>query len=214
MLCHNRRLKTPAKGKPTGKVQPPLAGRRKHLLPVAGLGVGTLLVYSSSFQGGLIFDSASRIAQDPRVHTASAANVDLIFKSDYWHPAIGSGLYRPLTTVSFLFNYAVLGDGTRPFGYHLINWMLHAMNATLVYFLALRMLKEIVPAVAIAGLWAVHPVLTESVTNVVGRADLLAGIGVLGGLLCYIQAMDESDRRWMWLAGAALASGIGMFSKE
>ena len=37
-------------------------------------------------------------------------------------------------------------------------------------------------ALAIALLWAVHPLLTESVTNIAGRADLLAALAVLSGL--------------------------------
>ena len=67
---------------------------------------------------------------------------------------MGSGLYRPLTTLSLLFNYAVLGNRTRPAGYHLMNWILHAVNATLVYLLALRLLKQIAPAFAAAAIWA------------------------------------------------------------
>lgn len=40
----------------------------------------------------------------------------------------------------------------------------------------------------VAGLWAVHPVLTESITNIIGRVDLLAGMAVLSGLLFYLQS--------------------------
>src|SRR5581483_10327328 len=65
------------------------------------------------------------------------------------------------------------------------------------------------------GLWSLHPVLTESVTNLVGRADLLAAFGVLAGLLCYVQATRSTGRRQVgWLAALTLAAGVGMFSKE
>ena len=121
-------------------------------MPLLGLCACTLLVYANSFQGGIIFDAASRILRDPRVQAATPANVDSILKSDYWYPAAGSGLYRPLTTLSFLFNYAILGNGASPFGYHFVNWLLHALNACLLYFLALRILKSTVPAFAVAAL--------------------------------------------------------------
>jgi tetratricopeptide (TPR) repeat protein len=53
------------------------------------------------------------------------------------------------------------------------------------------------------------------VTNVVGRADLLAGFAVLAGLACHVRAATASGRRRaMWLAGLALVVALGMFSKE
>jgi hypothetical protein len=61
----------------------------------------------------------------------------------------------------------------------------------------------------------VHPVLTESVTNVVGRADLLAAFGVLAALLCHIQSgRAAGGRRVRWLLGLAVAAALGIFSKE
>ena len=92
-------------------------------------------------------------------------------------------MYRPLGTLSYLFNYAVLGNGEHPEGYHWINLLLHLGNVLLVYALARRLLKNFWPPVFVAALWAVHPVLTESVTNIVGRVDLLAAMAVLSGLL-------------------------------
>jgi hypothetical protein len=67
----------------------------------------------------------------------------------------------------------------------------------------------------VAALWAVHPVLTESVTNTVGRADLLAGMAVLSGLLMYLRSTDYLDwRRYAWLAGLLAVTAVGVFSKE
>ena len=69
-------------------------------------------------------------------------------------------------------------------------------------------------AAVAAALWSVHPVLTESVTNVVGRADLLAGFGVLAGLLCHIYAGRSRAAVPPGSAGLAAAATIGLFSKE
>lgn len=66
-----------------------------------------------------------------------------------------------------------------------------------------------------ATIWGLHPVLTESVTNIVRRADLLAAFGVLAGLLCYVKAAETNKRRKRaWLTGLAIAQTIGLFSKE
>jgi Flp pilus assembly protein TadD len=142
--------------------------------------------------------------------------VGLILTEGYWHGNTNSGLYRPLTTFSYLLNYAVFGNGTHPAGYHWVNFALHGVNVSLVYLLGLLVFEAApVPALALAALWGVHPLLTESITNIVGRADLLAAFGVLAGLLCYVKSATSPGRRKLfWIAAMAVAQAVGIFSKE
>ncbi len=124
-------------------------------------------------------------------------------------------MYRPFTTLSYLFNYAVLGDGDQPSGYHSINLILHLGNVLLAYALALRLVRRFWPSVFIAALWAVHPALTESVTNIVGRADLLAAMAVLSGFLMYLKSTEAAGwARAVWLVGLGIVTTFGVFSKE
>jgi tetratricopeptide (TPR) repeat protein len=179
------------------------------------LAVLVFAAYSNSFQAGLIFDNAPAIAQDTRIRTAASENIGLILHREYWYKRAPSGLYRPLTTLSYLLNYAILGNGLNPAGYHWINVALHAANVWMVYALGILIFGEPALALALAALWGVHPVLTESVTNIVGRADLLATFGVLAGLLCYTRALAAHGRpKVAWLAGMAAAQAVGLFSKE
>jgi tetratricopeptide (TPR) repeat protein len=68
---------------------------------------------------------------------------------------------------------------------------------------------------ALAAIWGLHPLLTEGVTNIVGRADLLAAFGILTGLLCHFRATAEAGwRKAGWLVALALSQTIGLFSKE
>ena len=171
--------------------------------------------YSNSWHAGLVFDSAPVILDDPRVHKATIANVGEIFSGDYWYHNSAAGLYRPVTTLSYLWNYAVLGNGSRPEGYHAINLALHLINIALVYALGMAVFGEIGLAWALAALWGVHPLLTEAVTNIVGRADLLAACGVLSGLLCYIRSASATGKaKVAWLASIIAAQTLGLFSKE
>lgn len=182
---------------------------------IAALWVLTVVVYANSWQAGLVYDNATRIVEDTRIQAATSANVDLIFNKEYWYPRLAMGLYRPLTTLSFLFNYAVLGNETRPAGYHAVNWILHSINATLLFLLLRELIGNRFGALAIASLWAVHPVLTESVTNIVGRADMMAAFAVLGALFGCMQASrSRGMKRWLWWTGAATACAIGAFAKE
>jgi len=180
----------------------------------------TLLAFSNSFSAGLALDNQLLITGDPRIQEVSGHNISQIFQHTFWWPNGEAGIYRPLATLSFLFNYAILGNGTAPAGYHWINFLLHAVNVLLVFGLSLRLFNRMPDrafplALSTAALWAVHPVLTESVTNIIGRADLLAGMAVLGGFWMYLKSTESvGSRRLPWLAGLAAATTAGVFSKE
>jgi tetratricopeptide (TPR) repeat protein len=172
------------------------------------------LAYSNSFGALFLMDNREIILNDSRVHAATADHILRILNGPYWEVKL-AGLYRPLVNLSYLLNYAVLGNGATPFGYHLMNFLIHAVNIGLVYALGVLIFDALPPACLLAALWGIHPVLTESVTNLVGRADLLAALGVLAALLAYTRAIRaEGRRQTAWFAAVALASAIGMFSKE
>jgi hypothetical protein len=181
---------------------------RRHGWRLLALGGLVLVAYSNSFQAALTFDNASAIGEDPRIREATTENIESILKGRYWY---GNGAraatrdwYRPLTTFSYLVNYAVLGNGPRPAGYHWVNLALHEVNVALVYALGVVIFGGTAPAWALAAIWGLHPLLTEAVTNIVGRADLLAAFGVLAGLLCHVKGASAAGRRRVaWLAGLA-----------
>jgi tetratricopeptide (TPR) repeat protein len=192
---------------------------RPHLARLAAIWLLALAACSNSFRAGLVFDNGVIILRDTRIRALTAENLRLIFSSEYWSTNNSTGLYRPFTTLTYLFNWAVLGNGDSPAGYHWINFGLHALNIGLVYALGLLLFGEGAGAGVMAGvmavLWAVHPVLTESVTNVVGRADLLAAASVLAGLLCYARARRvRPNQRGYWLTALGLIAAAGIFSKE
>src|ERR1700682_4163590 len=83
---------------------------RRHRLLLAVWGLA-FLAFSSSFGTGFPLDNNLLILQDTRIRAATSGNIDLILGQDYWYGNAASTLYRPLTTLSYLFNYAVLGSG-------------------------------------------------------------------------------------------------------
>jgi protein O-mannosyl-transferase len=187
----------------------------KQLCVAAALLVVTLCAYSNSFRSGFPLDNDPLILQDSRVHAVTSENISQIVNRPAWIMPPEKGLYRPLTTLTYLFNYAALGNADRPFGYHFINFLIHFANVLLCYGLALGVLRKFWPSVFIAAIWAVHPVLTESVTNIIGRADLLAAFGVLCALWMYRMSRESTGaRRIVCLIGVMIATAIGIFSKE
>ncbi len=179
-----------------------------------GLGLLILVFFANSFTAPLLFDSESIIKMDPRIRGVNSSNLEQILTRDYWFPTQESTLYRPLTTFSYMFNYAILGNGGNVLGYHLFNLVLHWANSCLVLLIVLRLAGRLDIAGLTAFLFAVHPVNTEAVTNIVGRADLLAAFCVLFGGWAYLRAAIRQEWDKRWLAVAAVAACAGVLAKE
>jgi tetratricopeptide (TPR) repeat protein len=189
----------------------PAAGFLTHVAVAYGLGVIVLFTYCNTlYNTGFALDNKFIILEDPRLREASHNNLHLIFTQDYWWPKAVSGLYRPLTTLSYLFNYSTLGNGVHAAGYHWVNLVLHWGNTVLVYFAVLVLLERVWPAFFVAALFGTHPVATESVANIVGRADLFTTMWVLIGFLCYAKSAaaeseTETETKPLAVAGAISA---------
>ena len=205
---------------PKPRVKPPQALRSqdeglKPVLPFAALALLVLLAYANSFRAGFVFDNRVLLLEDTRLRAPTATNLDLILNKPYWWPFLDTPLYRPVTTLSYLVNYSVFGNADRPFGYHAVNWLLHTANVWLVFALGLRIGRRLWPAVFAAAVWAVHPIATEAVTNIVGRADLLAAFGLLAAFYAHLEGQTTRGvSRGMWTAVSFVGMTIAVFSKE
>jgi protein O-mannosyl-transferase len=189
----------------------------QHSVAALVLLAAIAIAYRSALDAGLVVDSQFIIARADRVHAATWANIVEIATTDYWWPWDVGGVYRPVTTLSYLFNWAVLGNEARPLGYVAVNLALHWLNAILLYALARRLLGlASTTSLAVALLFALHPVATESVTNVVGRADLLAAASVFSGLLLYHRAVSSARGAGRLLSFVAFAWVLffGLLCKE
>lgn len=173
----------------------PSVGVLPHVAVAFVLGAIVLFTYCNTlYNTGFALDNKFIILEDPRLRDANQTNLQLIFTQDYWWPKAVSGLYRPLTTLSYLFNYSILGNGAHAAGYHWINFVLHWANSVLVYFAVLVLMERLWPAFFVAALFGTHPVETESVANIVGRADLFTTLWVLVGFLCYVKATTTESK--------------------
>src|SRR5947207_10109410 len=107
--------------------------------------------------------------------------------------------------------------GLNPFGYHLTNLIIHAVNAIFVYFISRRLLSTALSiandkeswrlsmsAAFAALLFAIHPLRVESVAWATERRDVLSGCFFLWAIYCYLRAALSpqilSRRRWLWTA--------------
>jgi protein O-mannosyl-transferase len=124
------------------------------------------------------------------------------FVSPYWPPVIGGGLYRPLPLASYAIDWQL---GGAAWWFHAVNVAWHAGASVAVAWLARRWSGERA-ALAAGLLFAVHPVHVEAVANIVGRAELMAGLFAIVS----VYAALAQDRLW-W---SAVALAAGLLSKE
>src|ERR1051325_7436599 len=144
---------------------------RRQAVPgmlVAGLAAATA---GPSLGNGFVYDDVPAIVENPLCH--SLAHSAQIWVSSYWRAGL---LYRPLTIQLFALEWRAGGGAPWPF--HLVNLVLYAAAAWLVYRLARRVLPA-GAAFAAAALFAVHPVHVEVTANAVGQSELLAALFVL-----------------------------------
>jgi hypothetical protein len=108
-------------------------------------------------------------------------------------------------------------------GFHIVNVLLHAVISVLVGLLCGHMVgtlaadatgqRRIVASLVGGGLFAVHPVHVEAVSNVAGQAELWSAFGVLGATLLHIETRggDRRDRLFQHLSRILLLGGVGTF---
>ena len=199
--------------------------------------------YSTSFPGVFVFDDKFAIADNPNIKTlwpltrsmwapaelpvsgrpiaslTLAINYALAPADARDVMASGGSDAPPGTTERFLRNV---------WGYHFMNLALHLLAALTLFGVVRRTLlsDRLQPrlggpsaalAFVVALVWLVHPLLTDAVTYVTQRTEVLMGLFYLLTLYCAIRAAErgvgEAGRRW-WTGGAILACALGMGSKQ
>ena len=168
-----------------------------------------IAVYANTLGADFTLDDEPDIVANPVV-TARPFDLVGIFAT-----AVPPGdLYRPVAVLSYALNYYLTpGD---PLAFHAVNVVLHAGVTALVFLLARTLFASARVAVIAAVLFAVHPVHTEAVTNLVGRAELLAALFGLLSLLSAVHIDGAGSRIQSALAHACsvLCFSLALLSKE
>ncbi|GFT95730.1 protein O-mannosyl-transferase TMTC2 [Nephila pilipes] len=148
--------------------------------------------------------------------------ISQLFMNDFWGtPLTHSGShksYRPLCVLTFRLNYWL--GGFDPWGYHFINVLLHSLVSAIFTKLAASIfLGSPVPTIVAGLLFAAHPIHTEAVAGIVGRADVGACLFFLLCILLYIKyceyrSREHSTKRWLFLYASLICAACSMLTKE
>ena len=185
----------------------PRLGRRWLIATVV---LAAVVVYANSLANGFAYDDVPVIHDDWRVH--GLRHLGAILTRPYWL-IYGRqlGLYRPLTSLGFALQWTIAGGA--PWFFHAVSIALHAGICVLV-FLLLERLAGRAGAFAGALLFAVHPLHTEAVANLVGQAELWAALGCLLAVLVWSGRDDRGAPRAVTVAGTAAGYALALFAKE
>jgi len=172
--------------------------------------------YRDTLRCPFIFDDLPSIPENQSIRQLWPPSVVLS------PPAASAVTGRPIVNLSLAVNYAL--DGLNVGGYHVMNLVLHLLAALALYGVVRRTLLgprlrgrygEAAPwlALAIALMWLVHPLLTESVTYIVQRTEVCMGLFFLLALYSLIRGA-QSSRPGGWYAAAIISNALGIGSKE
>jgi tetratricopeptide (TPR) repeat protein len=168
---------------------------RRDGIAAVSLAVVAFTVFTPALACKFInFDDPNYVTQNEHVRAGLTADgirwAFTTFMQANWHP---------LTWLSLQLDASIWGD--KPFGFHLVNVVLHAANAALL-FLALRALTgSLWRSAAVSLLFAVHPLRVESVAWVAERKDVLSvffGLAALWAYAGFVRA--PSARRYLAVA--------------
>lgn len=198
----------------------PAPSSRSVMLAGLGLVLAALVAYHNSFDGHFFYDDGPAIKDNPTIR--DLGNILQVLS-----PPSGTGVTvngRPLVNLSLAINYAF--GGTKVFGYHVMNLLIHVCAGLALFGIVRRSLQlpglrerfagkndGLLAALAVAAIWTLHPLQTESVTYIIQRAEALVGMFYLLTLYCFVRSVTAPHPgRWQVLS--VLACFCGMASKE
>ncbi len=171
-----------------------LMARGGKWLPATVIVLTVWAAYANSFSTPFIFDDLKSVVQNPTIrHLWPLA--DVLSPPTSLTGAVG----RPVVNLTLAINFALGGLDVR--GYHAFNALVHALAALTLFGIVRRTFLQPVLragfvaaamplALAVALLWALHPLQTESVTCVIQRTESLMGLFYLLTLYGFIRAVD------------------------
>ena len=183
--------------------QQPFVSRWRVYLYLLLLVVVTILAYRPAWHGGFLWDD-----------DAYVTNNELLTAPDglrrIWFSFESPSQYFPLVYTTFRIERALWG--LDPFGYHIVNVLLHVANALLVWRLLARLR---VPGAWLAGaIFALHPVQVESVAWITECKNVLMGFFFLLTLLTWVEFLDQQTRRrWRLYLLALVLYALALLSK-
>jgi hypothetical protein len=175
--------------------RPTTDGAERSFRQVIGLAIGVagFLAYANAFTNEFVWDDVSSVLLHK--HVQDPAMFFQLFREDQHAFGRGRGnFYRPLVAASFMadfaLSYAPSPAGASPSGvpkvspllFHATNTVWHVAAALLLFALLTRLGAPNFVRAAVPLVYVLHPLHTEAVTYMSGRADMMSAAFMYAGL--------------------------------
>jgi tetratricopeptide (TPR) repeat protein len=177
----------------------------------------SIAVYSNSLLNGFVYDDNLQVLENPWIKDIK--NIPEIFTESVWSfegKPVVSNYYRPMMHIIYMFNYHIFG--LKPWGFHLINILLHASISILVFLIIKVILsgpaqspRDSFPAFIAALLFATHPIHTEAVAWVAGAPELSYTFFFLLAFYLYMKSKEGFNRGYLF---SIVSFGLATLCKE
>ena len=152
----------------------------------------TLLVHGSSVTHGFHYDDRHSIVENRHLRSLARVPTFLVnpqaFSAD---PQVA--MYRPLLLATYALNYTL--GGLAPWGYHLVNILLHAAMVLLVFRVVSELARSRISGWWVAAVFALHPINTEAVNYICSRSEVLFAVLALAAFHL-AETAQPRHRRW------------------
>lgn len=172
--------------------------------------IGFVLYFKSIFFNFTYLDDNVLIL-DNIAFLRDTANIFSAFTKDVFYVMHSSAAYyRPLLTISFMFD--ALFSGQSPVMYHFTNIIIHLAASSMVFLVLLKLKYEKIISFVLSVIFLVHPVLTQAVSWIPGRNDSLLTVFILASFIFFLDYIEkEKNRSIFWSVFFFL---LAIFTKE
>jgi tetratricopeptide (TPR) repeat protein len=177
---------------------------------IAALCFVAFLAYAPSLSYNFVYDDDAQVLRNPWIRDWS--QVGNFFFTDVWRFSneTTGNYYRPLHMVAHALGHTL--SGLKPFGYHLINILLHCASTLLLSLFGYRLTRDKRISAAGGFLFALHPIHVESVAWIAGVTDPLCAVFYFGALYLYLNQDPLKSRKAVLLTSLLFLGAL--FSKE
>lgn len=152
-----------------------------------------IISYGDQLEGDFVFDDQAAILNNKLVSSSNPGPWTDVFRHDFWGTNIlnpnSHKSYRPLTTLTFRIEFQWHGKEASPFWMKATNLCLHILvSCFLLEFGDLFIRDRCRTSFLAAMLFSVHPIHTEAVSGIVGRADILVTLSCMLAIWIYFKA--------------------------
>jgi len=182
------------------------------------------VAYVNTLNGEWVWDDFSSVLLHR--HVQQPAKFFQLFREDQHAFGRGQGnFYRPLVAASFMLDYLLAGGtptdaddnqilpNVSPFVFHITNAIWHILAALLLYALLIRIRAPRLAQWSVPLIFVLHPLHTEAVAYISGRADMMSACFIFAALFCALSPAPP-PKKHLWAIASLLLFALGLLCKE